>query len=387
MIKDPPISTEASTPLQSDASSGVQNTPLSLPLFFSILGRRKRSILLSGLVGLIVLAVFAYVQAPTYTATASFLPPESGGSSGTMAMLSQISGLGAAGLLGGGKSQAELCIGILKSHAVSDRLIERFDLMKLYKVKKLSAAEGILQGRSLFIPGTKDPLVNISVTDGNPVLARDLTNAYLDALQETSALLAVSESSQRRLFYEQRLVKEKDELANAEVGLKQVEEQTGVVAPAGQTMSHIQAQAQAQAQITEREVRLASLLNIETEENPEVIGLRREIGSLREHLRQTEKGTNSDEPSTAQMPALQLEYVRKARDVKYHEALFEILSKQYEAAKLDESRDAPLQVLDRATTPDSKSGPHRTLLMLFGIFVGFAFGTARALLQAMKGSR
>jgi tyrosine-protein kinase Etk/Wzc len=387
MIKDPPISPETLIPLQSDASAGVQNAPLSLSRFISILRKRKKSILLNGLVGLLVLAVFAYTRAPSYTATASFLPPESSGSSGTMAMLSQISGLGAASLLGGSKSQADLCIGILKSHTVSDKLIERFHLMELYKVKKLSNAEGILQGRSLFLPGTKDPLVNISVTDGNPVLARDLTNAYLDALQETSATLAVSESSQRRLFYEQRLAKEKDELANAEVALKQMEEQTGLVAPAGQTMSHIQAQAQTQAQITERESRLAVLLSKETEENPEVISLRSEIGSLRGHLHQTEKGTNSDELSTTQMPALQLEYVRRARDVKYHETLFEILSKQYEAARLDESRDTPLQVLDRATTPDSRSGPHRSLFMLFGIFAGLAFGISRALLQAMKGSR
>lgn len=374
-------------PLQSDTPAGARNTPLSLPLFLNILGRRKKSILLSGLVSLILLTVFAYTRPLSYTATASFLPPESGGASGTAAMLSQLSGLGAASLLGGGRSQADLCIGILKSRTVSDKLIARFHLMELYKVKKLSVAEGMLQGSSLFLPGSKDPLVNISVTNGNPVLARDLANAYLDALQETSATLALSESSQRRLFYEQRLAKEKDDLTNAEVALKQVEEQTGLVAPTGQTMSHIQAQAQIQAQITEREVRLAALLSRETEENIDVISLRSEIGSLRGQLSQTEKGTNSNQPSTAQMPAIQLEYVRKEREVKFHEALFEILSKQYEAARLDESRDAPLQVLDRATTPDSKSGPHRTLFMLFGLFAGLAFGVARALLQAMKEPR
>ncbi len=384
MIKDSPISTKIITPLQSDVSADLRNTPLSLSLFLNILRGRKKPILLSGLVGLVLLAIFAYTRPLSYTATASFLPPESGASSGTAAMLSQLSGLGAAGLLGGGKSQADLCIGILKSRTVSDKLIARFHLMERYKAKKLSIAEGMLQSNSLFLPGSKDPLVMISVTDGNPVMARDLANAYLDALQETSATLAVSESSQRRLFYEQRLGKEKDDLANAEVALKQVEEQTGLVAPTGQTMSHIQAQAQIQAQITEREVRLAALLSRETEDSIDVISLRSEIRSLRGQLSQTEKGTNSDQPSTAQMPTMQLEYVRKEREVKFHEALFEILSKQYEAARLDESRDAPLQVLDRAITPDSKSGPHRTLYMLFGLFAGLAFGTGRAVLEAMK---
>lgn len=371
-------------PLQSGVTGDARNSPLSLSLFLDILRRKMKSILLSGLAGLVLLAIVAYTRPLSYTATASFLPPESSGTGGTAAMLSQLSGLGAAGLLGGSKSQADLCIGILKSRTVSDKLIERFHLMELYKAKKLSVAEDMLQSNSLFLPGSKDPLVSISVTSGSPVMARDLANGYLDALQETSATLAMSESSQRRLFYEQRLSKAKDDLSNAEVALKQVEEQTGVVAPTGQTMSHIQEQAQIQAQITERESRLAALLSRETDESIDVISLRREISSLRGQLSQTEKGRNGNEPSTAQMPGLQLEYVRKEREVKFHEALFEILSKQYEAARLDESRDAPLQVLDRATTPDTKSGPHRSLFMLFGVFAGLAFGTGRALLQAMK---
>lgn len=385
IIKDPPVSKET-IPLQSDAFAGALNTPLSLSLFLSILRQRKRLILLSGSVGLVLMAVLAYTVAPSYTATASFLPPESSsGSSGAIAMLSQLSSVGAAGLFGGGSRQADLYIGILKSRTVSDKIVARFHLMERYKVKKLSVAEGILQDRTLFLSGTKDPLVKISVTDTNPVLARDLANAYLDALEETSATLAVSESSQRRLFYEQRLAKEKDDLSNAEVALKQVEEQTGLVAPTGQTILHIQAQAQIRAQIADREVRLDSLLNGATAENTQVILLRSEIKSLREQLSQMEKSTNRDEPSNAQMPALQLEYIRKARDMKFHEALFEILSKQYEAARLDESRGTHLQVLDRAITPDSKSGPHRILLMLFGIFAGLAFGIAWALLQATKG--
>lgn len=388
MIEEPPILLETRPPRAGNLVIADRNTPLTLSAFLRILWRRKLSILLSGAVGLILLAIYAYTQPLSYTATATFLPPQSGeGMSGSAAMLTQLSGLSAAGLLGGGKSQADLCIGILKSRTVADKLIERFHLMELYKVKKLSVAEGILQNHSLFLPGTRDPFVTISVTDGKPERARDMANAYLDALQETSDNLAMTESSQRRLFYEQRLAQEKDALADAEVALKQVEEKTGLVAPSGQTLSHIQSQAQIQAQITQREVRLAALLGSETEENPGVINLRTEIGNLRAQLSQMEKGNNLDQPSTAQMPELQLEYVRKDRDVKFHEALFEILSKQYEAARLDEARDSPLQVLDRATTPDSKSGPRRTLLMAFGIFLGLVVGSCWALFDAMKTPR
>ena len=388
-MKEKPIFTETTTPRSSEDVAASRNAPLTLSAFLRLLWRKKRQILLSGLGGLILLAIYAFTRPLTYTANASFLPPESGGGmSGSAAMLSQLSGMGAASLLGGGgKSQADFCIGILKSHTVADKLIDRFHLMEIYKAKKLSIAEGMLQNHSLFLPDTKDPFVTISVTDGKPDRARDLANAYLDALQEASAKLAATESSQRRLFYEQRLAQEKDALSEAEVALKKVEEKTGLVAPPGQTMSHIQSMAQIQAQITDRQVRLAALSRSETEENSDVVSLRSEIGNLRAQLNQMEKGNNLDQPSTAQMPELQLEYVRKERDVKFHGALFEILSKQYEAARLDESRDSPLQVLDRATTPDSKSGPPRTLLMAFGALLGIVGGTCWALLQATKEPR
>ena len=122
----------------------------------------------------------------------------------------------------------------------------------------------MLGTRSLFTQGLKDPIVTISVTDRSPQRARDLANGYLQALQATAANLALTESSQRRLFYEQRLAKEKDALADAEVALKQVQEKTGLIFPAGQTSSEIATLAQLEAQITDRQTRLAAMLQEET---------------------------------------------------------------------------------------------------------------------------
>jgi uncharacterized protein involved in exopolysaccharide biosynthesis len=386
MIEETPISTENNSPRQ--VGDAHRTTPLTFPALFRILWRGKITLLWGALAGLIVLGIYAFTQPLRYTATATFLPPEStGGLSSTSAMLSQISGFGASSLLGGGKNQTDFCISILKSRAVADTIIDRFHLMELYNVKKRSAAQGMLQGQSLFLPDTKGPFVTITVTDRKPERARDLANAFLDALQETSARLSMTESSKRRSFYEQQLLQEKDALASAEVALKEQEEKSGIVAPTGQTMSHIQSQAQIQAQITEREARLAALLASETEQNPDVLSLRGEISNLRGQLTQLQRGTSLDQASTAQMPALQLEYIRKERDVKFHEALFELLSKQYEAARLDTSRETPLQVLDRATTPDTKSGPRRNLLMAFGVLLGTIAGACWTLVKATKEPR
>ena len=363
------------------------NETLSTAVLVQILQRGWRQILTAGLAASVLAIVLAFLIPVTYTATASFVPPGTNSTSSAAAMMGQLAALGGASSLLGGKSQGELYVGILKSHTIARKLVHTFDLMQVYKVKKESKAEKKLASRSLFEVGTKDPLVTINVTDRSAERARDLANAYLRALQEASANLALTESSQRRLFYEQRLSKEKDDLANAEVALKQSEEKTGLVAPAGQTAANIQALAQTNARITERQAELAALLHDETEENPDVLRVRDEINSLQSQVTQLENGESKGhfgQLSTAQVPGLELEYIRKARDVKYHETVFEIIAKQYEAARLDEAKDAPLQVLDYPTIPDTKSGPPRLIIVVIGLLFGLLGGSAWVLFQTAR---
>ncbi len=360
---------------------------LSLGLLLHLLRAGRRRILLCGGVCLALSIALAFLLPLSFTAKASFLPPGSNtGSSSAAALMGQLSALGGGGLFAG-KSPGDLYVGILKSQTIGLDLVRRFDLMHVYKVKKESQAMDILASRSSFEVGTKDPIVQIGVTDHSPERARDLARGYLEALQQTSAGLALSESSQRRLFYEGRLAKEKNALADAEVALKQEQEKTGLVAPAGQTAANIQALAQVRAQITDRQTRLAALLHDETEQNPDVIRMRKEISSLQGQAAQLEKGEAKGQYgrlSTAQVPELELEYIRRARDVKYHEALFEIIARQYEAARLDEAKDAPLQVLDEPLVPDTKSGPHRTLIEAIGLLLGLLIGCAWVLFRAAR---
>ncbi len=374
----------SSEPSKSSTPVGIEDEPLSVTIILQILQRSQRLIFKVAFATLLVAIILAFILPPYYIAAASFIPPGANNPSSAAALMGQLSALGAGGLLGG-KSQGDLYVGILKSHTIARSLVERFHLMEVYKVKKESLAEKKLLSKSTFEVGTKDPIVTISVVDKSPERARDLAKGYLQALQETSAGLALTESSQRRLFYEQRLAKEKDELANAEVTLKQEEEKSGLIAPVGQTASNIQALAQVNAEITDLQTRLAALLMNDTEQNPDVIRLRTEITSLQSRADQMEKGDSKSRfgsLSTAQVPGLELEYIRKARDVKYHEALFGIIARQYEAARLDEAKDSPLQVLDQPTLPDLKSGPHRSIIMVLGLVIGLLSGSGWVLFQA-----
>jgi tyrosine-protein kinase Etk/Wzc len=359
----------------------VEEDSIDLVALMQTLVRGKRTIFAASLVALAIAASTAFLLPLRYTSTVSFIPPNlNNNNSIATALAGQLSALGATGLIGSGKTSGDLYAGVLASRSVVDELIERFDLKHVYRVKKQSQAEKQLASDTAVAVDVKSSIVTVSVTEKSPALARDLGNAYMDALRRTDGRLALGESSQRRLFFGQQLVKEKDDLEDAEVELKKTEEQSGLIAPAGQTESEIKTIAETRGALSAREVQLAALRESGTEQSAAVVRMQSEIADLQGQLARLQNGSGKGSIAaipTSRVPQLQLEYVRKEREVKYHEALFDMLSKQYEAARLDEAHDAPvLQVLDSASYPDTKSSPKRAYIMLGGLVLGFFAGCA-----------
>lgn len=325
---------------------------------------------------------------PMYTAEASLLPPQTAPGSGMSQLASQLGPLGALGALSGLKNPSEVYLGILGSRTIADGLIRQYDLQAVYRTKKLSDTVKALKSRSTF-ESEKNTLITISVKDHDPKRAAGLANSYMDALREQNGRLALTEAAQRRLFFEQQLEREKSSLSDAEVELKKTQEQTGLIAPVGQAQMEIETMAQTRAQITSLQIELASLKQGATDENPEVVRLQTQISGLQQQLRRLETDPSNRQPGnlqlpTSKMPELALEYVRKQREVKYHEVLFELIAKQYEAARLDESHESPaIQIVDRAVIPDKRSGPPRTILIVGSCFLGFLVGAVYVLLLSV----
>ncbi len=372
------VRSSTAAPGQEPDGGDTEEDSIDLLALALVLLRSKRTVLLFALCGFVLALLVGSLIKPVYKAQASFVPPAS--NSSTMSMLaSQLTGIGAA------KGTGDLYVGILQSQAVEDALIARFHLSSVYKKKRISDTEHVLAGNSKFVADAKTSIISIQVEDTDPRRARDMAAAYLDQLHIENGRLALTEASQRRLFFEQQLEKEKNALSDAEVDLAKTEEATGFIAPASQTGAQLGTIAETRAEIAGREVQLASLRQGATEQNPEIVRLTTEIKNLQAQLKRMQTsgaaGISGSIP-TSKVPTLALEYVRKEREVKYHEALFDMLARQLEAARLDESRNAPvLQVLDYPTIPDKKSWPPRTLLALAGLLLGAFLGMGWALVR------
>jgi tyrosine-protein kinase Etk/Wzc len=339
---------------------------------------RRKSFILKVSIGTGVLGLLIAMVLPIrYTGEALMVPPQQTQSLAT-ALSSQIASLGALGSLASGslglKNQADMYVSMLKSRTVEDAIIQRFDLMKLYDVKRMSDARKKLESRTTITVGTKDGLIRIRVEDHDAKRAADIANAYVDEFKRLNASLAIGEAAQRRAFFQEQLVSAKDNLADAEEALKQTEQTTGLIQVDSQARALVQAAATIRGEIAAKTVQLQTMSSFATSENPQLQLIRHQLDALQAQLKQlggSEKGTDSDLVALhGKIPQVGLDYLRKLRDVKYYETIFELLSKQFEIAKLDEARQGSVQVVDVATVPDRKSFPKRLLIAILCFFVG-----------------
>ena len=354
-------------------------------LLFVLSDARKR-IAIYVLVFMIIGAALAILTQPSFTASALIMPPQQNQSS-LSSLLSQFGSLASlAGMGSQMKSPADMYIGVLESRTIADALINKFHLQSLYKTKTMEDTRVALKKHSKFI-ATKDGLIHITVDDHSPNRASDMTNGYVDELYVITSHLAITEAAQRRVFFDQELANEKNSLATAEEALKQMEERTGVIQLPGQAEAIIRSIAQVRAEIASREVELQATRTFATDQNPDAMRLQEQINSLQGQLSKLESDPRASQLSAGNLqagrvPSLGLEYARKLRDVRFNEALYELLTKQYEAARIDEAKAAPLiQVVDRAVPPDKKSSPHRVLLTLGFGFAGFLLASIMTIIS------
>lgn len=336
-----------------------------------VLGRYRRSLVIWPLVVAVMTAVVSMLLPQTFTGVTRILPPQQQSQGAAAAMLSQLGGLASAAAPALGiKNPSDLYLGMLRSDAVADPIIERFDLKKVYGADYLADARKILALRS-HIDVEKSGLIVIEVEAGDPKVAADLANAYVEQLHRLTGTLAVTEAAQRRVFFERLLLQAKEKLAEAEGALRRGMEAGGLVSVDAQSRTAVETVARLRGLISAKEVQLGAMRAYATGSHPDVRRAEQELASLRQELVRLESGSGAGPGaekaagSQGGPPASGMETLRLVREMKYQEVMFEQLTKQFELARLDESRDAPLiQVVDKAVAPEKRTRPKRTSMVL-----------------------
>jgi uncharacterized protein involved in exopolysaccharide biosynthesis len=334
-----------------DGATDLQHEVRLADLVAPLVEHWKLWILSSLAIGLAALAG-AFLMTPIYTARTSFLPPQQQ-QSGIASALSSLSGLaGLAGVAASIKSPADQYVALMQSVTAEDRLVDQFDLLNVYEAKYRFEARRSLEQNTRIAVGKKDGLISVEVDDESPQRAAAMANAYVEELRRLTSILAVSEAQQRRLFFEKELKDARDQLNKAQQVLQASGFNLGALR--AEPRAAADGYARLKAELTASEVRVQVLRRTLADTAPEVQRQLAELGALREQLSRLEQAADT---------TIGPDYLSKYREFKYRETLFELFARQYEIARVDESREGALiQVVDVAAVPEYKSKPKRAFI-------------------------
>jgi uncharacterized protein involved in exopolysaccharide biosynthesis len=334
-----------------ERDAGSDDSPGLADLLFALAPHWKSVVLAPLAAGLLALGI-AFLLPKTYLSRTLLLPPQQQ-QSAAAAALTQLGALsGLAGAAGNLKSPADQYVALLQSTTVADRVVDHFDLMKIYDTEFRFEARKELASNVTITLGKKDGLIAIEVVDRSPQRAADIANRYVDELRALTGRLALTEAQQRRILFEGQLKQTRDALTAAQQALQ----------ASGFSQSALRADARAsaegyarlRAEATAAEVRLQALRRNLADNTPEVQQALSTLGTLRVQLGRLEASNSLDGGP---------DYVSKFREFKYQETLFELLARQYEMARVDEAREGVLvQVVDEAKPAESKHRPRRALI-------------------------
>jgi uncharacterized protein involved in exopolysaccharide biosynthesis len=365
---------------------------------------RRRFVWKSILVGLLIGAAVAFLLPPEYESYTRLMPPDDQSNRG-LAMITALAGRGGggggagiAGMAGdllGVKTTGALFVGILASRTVQDHLIEKFNLQKVYRQKRLEKARLDLTKHTTVMEDRKSGIITITVTDRNPQRAREMANEYVSELNRVVTQLSTSAAHREREFLENRLLAVKQDLENAEKQFSQFSSKSGAIDIKEQGKAMVEAAAILQGQMMAAQSELEGLRQIYADSNVRVRGAQARIAELQHQLEKLggrpETGesaasseNNSIYPSIRRLPLLGVTYADLYREAKVQEVVFETLTQQFELAKVQEAKEVPsVKTLDPGSIPESRSFPPRMLLMGLGAFLGCCIGIGWLFAAAM----
>ncbi|MDA8087237.1 MAG: Wzz/FepE/Etk N-terminal domain-containing protein [Nitrospiraceae bacterium] len=337
----------------------------------------------------LITAVVSLVMQPVYEAETKILPPEQSGSSLAELLNNTMAGMAASGGFLNVQTPDDLYVGLLESRTVLDRIVDRFNLVKLYGVKFRGDARRKLLGSLRVVGDPKSNIITVAVDSRDPVRSAAIANAFVEELQNLQNDMAVPGAAQRRLFFEKQMDEAKASLLKSEDAMKTFQEKSGFLDSGEQGKAVIEGIAQIRAQIAAQEVQMEVMRSYSTPSNPEFQKAQEVLAGLKAQAAKLETGRGGPGAGpiipTGNLPAVQADYLNKLRDLKFNETLYDLLEKQYEAARLDEANNAEvIQVIDRAAPPQRRARPKRALMVTVATVLGFFLSLIGAFLSEYR---
>ena len=385
-VQETPRREAESTALEKSLMIGESESRSGILLHLQLFWANRRFLFRASSYAFLASILIALLIPVRYQAVTRLMPPDSQSGAG-LGMLAAMAGRGGgtgglgalAGDLLGMKSSGALFVGILSSQTVEDRLIDEFHLMSVYRISKIEDTRKALAEHTSLGEDRKSGIITIDVTDHDPKRAAAMAQAYVSELDRLVAQVSTSSARRERIFLEARLENVKAELDAAARDFSDFASKNTAIDIPAQGKAMVEAAAMLQGQLIAAQAELSGLQQIYTNSNVRVRAAEARVSELQKKLNEVGgagtqgelKNENSLYPSIRKLPLLGVTYADLYRKTKIQETVYELLTEQYELAKVQEAKEIPtVKVLDAATVPTKKSFPPRTLIVFLGTFLG-----------------
>ena len=360
--------------------------------YLQVLWTNRRFLLKACACAIVASTVIAVVIPARYQSVTRLMPPESQAFSGSglISATAGNSGAGLSGLAGlstdllGLKSSGALFVGILTSESVQDAVIDKFQLLKVYDDSKIEDARVDLAEHTDVSEDRKSGIIEIAVTDHNPKRAAGMAECYVTELDQLVGQVSTSSARRERIFLEQRLQSVKADLDSAAKNFSDFASKNTAIDIPAQGKAMVEAAAALQGELIAAQSELEGLKQVYTDGNVRVRSAEARVDELNKKLNEIggaggagSKGVASDSiyPSIRQLPILGVTYADLYRQSKIEETVYELLTQQYELAKVQEAKEIPaVKVLDAARVPTKKIFPPQIAIVLLGALLGVFMG-------------
>jgi len=354
-------------------SETVSNTPtINILDCIEVVVKQKMMIARVTISALVFSTIIAFTIPKQYRSATRILPPQQ--DNGLMGMMMATMSGGMAGLAGdllGKGSSADLYVGILKSHSISDPIIDKFKLMKAYDNKYRFDTYKKLDKNVDISVGKKDGIIDIIVEDKDPNRAADIANAFVHELGKLTVKLNIIGAGNNKEYLEERLANARVDLIKSEDALKSFQSKYKALDITEQAKGTIKGVADLEARLAEEEIKLGNIKRLYTDSSQEVKYQQSVVSNI---LRQIHKldGKHSDSVilGVGSIPEIGQQYLRLMREFKIQEALVELLTKQYEMSKLNQTKDVTgIQIIQKAQIPDKPVKPNKVFIVFTITFI------------------
>ena len=364
------------------------STPSKRVMYLRMFWEQRRFFQRVGVYALLASTILTFLIPPRYKAKAQLMPPEGQQGLGA-ALMGALSSKGAAGALSGlagdllgAKNSGALFVGVLNSRTVADRLIEEFDLRHVYHTSKIEDARDELASHSDIAEDRKSGILSIAVTDHNPRRAAAIAQGYVSELDRLVSQLSTSSARRERIFLESRLHEVKGELDVAATQFSEFASKNTALDIPAQGKASLEAAAKLQGELIAAQSELSGLEQIYAESNVRVKSLKARVDKLNQQLQKlggdAANPTNDEgliSPPIKKLPLLGVTYANLYRQNKIEETVYELLTQQYELAKVQEAKEIPtVKILDAPVLPTKKQFPGPGALICIGTLLGLAGG-------------